>query len=64
MCTEYMYSGEYGVLDVDRATIITLAKIATCNVLMPILKGLHRQVNGLAMGSPNRSFSKRLDEPI
>jgi len=38
--------------DIDRDTFITLAKIASCNVVMSTHDGVYKQVDGLAMGSP------------
>lgn len=37
---------------VERKTFITLAKIASCDVLMSTHDGFYKQVDGLAMGSP------------
>ena len=39
-------------LPVDKETFITLAKIASCDVIMSTHDGYYRQVDGLAMGSP------------
>ena len=37
---------------IDRETFTTLAKIASCDVLMSTHDGYYKQVDGLAMGSP------------
>ena len=52
ICTEYLYSGDHERPTVDRDTFITLAKIASCDVLMSTHDGYYQQVDGLAMGSP------------
>ena len=40
------------LLPVDRETFITLAEIASCNVIMSTHDGYYQQIDGLAMGSP------------
>ena len=40
------------LLPIDKDTFITLAKIASCNVLMLTHDGYYTQIEGLAMGSP------------
>ena len=52
ICTEHLYSGDHERPPVDRDTFITLAKIASCDVLMSTHDGYYQQVDGLAMGSP------------
>ena len=37
---------------IDKETFITLAQIASCNVLMSTYDGYYTQLDGLAMGSP------------
>ena len=37
---------------IEKDTFITLAKIASCDVLMSTHDGYYRQIDGLAMGSP------------
>ena len=39
-------------LPIDKETFITLAKLASCNVVMSTNDGYYTQVDGLAMGSP------------
>ena len=39
-------------IPVNKETFITLAKIASCDVIMLTHDGYYRQVDGLAMGSP------------
>ena len=39
-------------LPVDKKTFITLAEIASCNVIMSTHDGFYQQTDGLAMGSP------------
>ena len=43
------------LLPIDKDTFITLAKIASCNVLMLTHDGYYTQIEGLAMGSPPAS---------
>ena len=52
ICTEHLYSGDHERPPVDRDTFITLAKIASCDVLMSTHDGYYQQVDSLAMGSP------------
>ena len=52
VCTDHLYSGIHKQPPVDKDTFITLAKIASCNVLMSTHDGYYKQVDGLAMGSP------------
>ena len=52
VCTEYLYSRGQKHPPIDRDTFITLAKIASCDVLMSTHDGYYKQVDGLAMGSP------------
>ena len=52
ICTEYLYSGDHEHPPVNRDTFITLAKIASRDVLMSTHNGYYQQVDGLAMGSP------------
>ena len=51
-CTELLYAGKHELPPVDPETFVTLAKIASCNVLMSTHDGYYRQLDGLAMGSP------------
>ena len=37
---------------IDRETFITLAKVASCEVVLSTHDGFYKQVDGLAMGSP------------
>ena len=39
-------------LPIDRETFITLAEIASCNVIMSTHDGYYQQIEGLAIGSP------------
>ena len=39
-------------LPVNRETFVTLAEIASCNVIMSTHDGYYKQIDGLAMGSP------------
>ena len=43
-------------LPVDKETFITLAEIASCNVVMSTHKGFYKQIDGLAMGSAPAPF--------
>ena len=53
MCSSYLYALPVDKRpNVDRDTFITLAQIASCNVLMSTHDGFYRQIDGLAMGSP------------
>ena len=47
-----MYNGENVLPPVDKETFITLATIASCDVILATHDGLYKQVDGLAMGSP------------
>ena len=46
---------------INRDTFITLAKIASCDVIMSTHDGFYKQVDGLATSS---SSSKRLVKPV
>ena len=53
ICTDLLYNmPEQNRPPVDRDTFITLATIASCNVIMSTHDGFYKQVDGLAMGSP------------
>ena len=49
-CAELLF--EQFSLDISKETFITLAEIASCNVMMLTHDGYYRQIDGLAMGSP------------
>ena len=50
ICTEHLYSGDHERPPVDRDTFITLAKIASCDVLMSTHDGYYQQVDGPSSG--------------
>ena len=52
---DLLYSGEHQLPPVDKSTFKELARLCTCNVLMKTHDGFYRQIDGLAMGSPNSS---------
>ena len=53
MYTEKLYNlEEEEHPPVDKETFMTLAKIASCDVIMSTHDCFYRQINGLAMGSP------------
>ena len=52
VCTDHLYNSTHKQPPVDRDTFTTLAKIASCNVLMSTHDGYYQQIDGLAMGSP------------
>jgi hypothetical protein len=51
--SKLLYKGKHPPMDLD--TFVTLAKIASCDVLMSTHDGYYKQVDGLAMGSPPAS---------
>ena len=52
VCADLMYNGKNPLPPVDKDTFITLATLASCDVVLATHDGLYRQVDGLAMGSP------------
>ena len=53
MCTDKLYNlEEEHHPPVDKETFITLATLASCDVILSTHDGLYKQVDGLAMGSP------------
>ena len=50
-CADLLFNSS-ARLPVDKDTFITLAKLASCNVVMSTSDGYFTQVDGLAMGSP------------
>ena len=50
-CADLLYNGRAEVPPVDKDTFIALAKLALVNVIMLTHAGVHKQVDGLAMGS-------------
>ena len=53
VCTDLLFNmPEKDRPPVDRDTFITLANIASCDVVMLTHDGFYKQVDGLAMGSP------------
>ena len=50
VCTDLLF--KKCSLPVNRETFITLAEIASCNVIMSTHDGYYKQTDGLAMGSP------------
>ena len=53
VCTDLLYAMPADQKpNIDRETFTTLAKIASCNVLMSTHDGFYYQRDGLAMGSP------------
>ena len=53
VCTDMLYDlPEDQRPAIDKETFITLAKIASCDVIMSTHDGFYKQIDGLAMGSP------------
>ena len=52
VCANLLFEKHKIGLPVDKQTFMTLAEIATCNVLMSTHDGFYKQIDGLAMGSP------------
>ena len=52
VCADLLFEKHKIGLPVDKQTFMTLAEIATCNVLMSTHDGFYKQIDGLAMGSP------------
>ena len=53
VCTDMLYAlPTKDRPNVDKETFITLAKIASCEVVMSTHDGFYKQIDGLAMGSP------------
>ena len=54
ICADLMFDPikNYPRPPVNKDTFITLAKIASCDVVMSTHAGFYRQIDGLAMGSP------------
>lgn len=52
VCANLLYSGNYKKPSVDKQTFIDLLTICSQNVIMLTNDGFHRQIDGLAMGSP------------
>ena len=53
MCTDMVYNMPVDQRPpIDRETFITLAKVASCEVVLSTHDGFYKQVDGLAMGSP------------
>ena len=50
ICADMLF--DQSDLPIDKDTFITLAKMASCNVLMSTHDGYYKQIDGLAMGSP------------
>ena len=53
-CAELLF--KHVKISVDKETFITLAKIASCDVVMATHDGFYRQIDGLAMGSAPAPF--------
>ena len=54
VCADLLY--KKFTLPVDKETFVTLAEIASCNVVMSTHDGFYRQLDGLAMGSAPAPF--------
>ena len=53
MCTDKLYNMPVDQRPpIDPETFITLAKVASCEVVLSTHDGFYKQVDGLAMGSP------------
>ena len=53
VCTDLLYNLSSDQRpNIDKETFLTLAKIASCNVMMSTHDGYYKQIDGLAMGSP------------
>ena len=53
VCTDKLYNMPADQRPpIDRETFITLAKVASCEVVLSTHDGFYKQVDGLAMGSP------------
>ena len=52
LSADMMYNKKNATPPVSKETFISLAKIASCNVIMSTHDGLYQQIDGLAMGSP------------
>ena len=53
-CADLLF--KFVKISVDKETFITLAKIASCDVIMSTHDGFYRQIDGLAMGSAPAPF--------
>ena len=51
VCTKLLYQNDQKP-PIDQETFKTLARIASCDVIMSTHDGPYKQIDGLAMGSP------------
>ena len=52
VCADLLFNGKNPYPPVNKETFITLAEIASCDVIMSTHDGFYKQIDGLAMGSP------------